>query len=163
METTWWLSKSDQPKANNRDVLLPYSDRMRKLIARGGEYRRERPTGHGATQGAFGRDNGGSIPTNLVTATNSSSNDYYHRQCRQHNLPPHPATIDARVIDFFVRMLTNEGDIVADFLAGSNKVGKVCEALNRRWIASEKSLTYVSGSKFHIPNYRNVAPDICAI
>jgi DNA modification methylase len=60
-------------------------------------------------------------------------------------------------------MLSDERDLVCDFLAGSNKLGKVCEALNRRWITSEKSLTYVSGSKFHVPGYRNVAADICAL
>jgi len=163
METTWWLSKTENPKANNRNVLIPYTERMQKLIATGGEFRRERPAGQGATQGGFGRDNGGSIPTNLITATNSSSNDYYHRMCRKHNLPPHPATISESVLRLFIPLLTDDGDIVYDGLGGSNKVGKVCEDLNRRWIVSEKSLTYLSGSKFHIPNYRNVAPDLCPI
>nr|WP_073257622.1 hypothetical protein [Caldanaerovirga acetigignens] len=32
VNTVWWLSKSDFPKADVRKVLVPYSDRMRKLL-----------------------------------------------------------------------------------------------------------------------------------
>jgi site-specific DNA-methyltransferase (cytosine-N4-specific) len=158
MENVWWLSKTANPKADNRKVLLPYTDRMKKLIDKGGEYRRERPAGHGATQGAFGRDNGGSIPTNVITGTNAASSDYYHRQCREHNLPAHPAMFAEAVPEFFIEMLTDPGDLVYDPLSGSNKVGALCERLGRRWISSERNLDYVSGSKFHVRDYENVAP-----
>lgn len=163
METTWWLSKSENPKANNKNVLLPYSPRMEKLIACGGEFRRETPAGHGATRGAFGRDNGGSIPNNMLTANNSTSSDYYHRQCRAHGLFPHPATWARQVPEFFIKLLTDEGDTVYDCFGGSNVTGAVAEELNRRWLISEKSLTYLSGSKFRFSQYENVAPDLCSI
>jgi len=165
IETVWWLSKTANPKADNRRVLLPYSDRMKKLIANGGEgHRRERPSNHGDWNGpSFGRDNGGSIPTNLITATNAVSNDLYHRACRAAGLPPHPATFADGVPEMFIRLLTDEGDLVYDPLAGSNKVGSICEQLNRRWIASDRSLTYLSGSKFRFAAHQNVTPHVCAL
>lgn len=163
VENVWWLSKTANPKADNRNVLIPYSKHMQRLIAVGGEYRRESPAGHGATQGGFGRDNGGSIPPNLLTATNSNSSDYYHRQCELHGLRAHPASFAEEIPEFFVRLLTDEGDVCYDPLAGSNKTGAVCERLRRRWISSERALTYISGSKFYFKNYQNVASELCAI
>lgn len=163
VENIWWLSKSPNPKADNRRILLPYSDRMLKLISSGGETRRERPTGHGGTKNGFGRDNGGMIPSNLITTTNAQSNDHYHRMCRQHGLPANPAAFGDLIPSYFIKLLTDEGDYCYDPFSGSGRVASECERLNRRWIANDQSLTYISGSKFRIPNYRNVAPDLCAI
>jgi DNA modification methylase len=39
---------------------------------------------------------------------------------------------------FFLKLLTDEGDLVLDPFAGSNTTGAVAEALHRRWIAVEK-------------------------
>lgn len=166
METIWWLSKSDNPKTNMTGVLEPYSKRMRKLIAQGGQSRgwnNRTPSDHSGTIGGFAKDNGGSIPTNLLTATNASSSDYYHRQCEAHGLPAHPATFADAIPEFFIRLLTSPGDLVYDPLAGSNKVGMLCEKLQRAWLSSERSLSYVSGSKFRIRHYNNLAPHLCAI
>lgn len=166
IEPVWWLSKTEHPKANNRRVLLPYTSRMTTLIAKGGQQRgwnRRTPAGHSGTEGGFGRDNGGSIPSNLIKATNSDSCDYYHRMCRLHGIPSHPGRFPKSLPEFFIKLLTDEGDLVYDPMGGSNTTGSVCEELRRRWLISEKSLTYLSGSKFKIPNYRNVAPDLCPI
>ena len=166
IEPIWWLSKTKNPKAHNQHVLLPYSERMTKLIAKGGQQRgwkNRTPAGHSGTKGGFGRDNGGSIPSNLIKAANSDSNDHYHRICRLHGIPTHPGRFPRAIPEFFVKLLTDEGDFVYDPLGGSNTVGSVCEELNRRWLISEKSLTYISGSKFRFPHFRNVAPDLCPI
>lgn len=166
IEPIWWLSKTENPKADNRRVLLPYSERMRKLIAKGGQQRgweNRTPAGHSGTEGGFGRNNGGSIPSNLLRATNADSSGYYHRMCRQHGLPPHPGRFPRAIPEFYIKLLTEPGDLCYDPLSGSNEVGSVAEELGRRWLASEKALTYISGSKFKIPGYRNVAPDLCAI
>lgn len=163
MEHVFWLSKTPHPKADNRLVLEPYSDRMRKLITKGGEFRKLRPSGHGDTKGAFGRDNGGSIPSNLFTATNAASTDHYHRQCRLHGLESHPARWPASIPRLFIKMLTSEGDTVCDPFFGSGVTGEICEELKRKWIGSERSLVYLSGSKFNMPSYRNTAPGLCSI
>jgi len=166
IEPIWWLSKTENPKADNRRILLPYSQRMQKLIAKGGQHRdwqNRTPSGHSGTKGGFGRDNGGSIPSNLITTTNAASNDLYHRMCRQHGLPPHPATFGDSIPAYFIPLLTDEGDLVYEPFSGSGKVPAECERLNRRWIANDRSLTYISGSKFRFRKYRNVAPDLCPI
>jgi DNA modification methylase len=167
IEDVLWLSKTANPKANNKNVLLPTSERIQKLIAKGGQQRgwqNRTPSGHSGTIGGFGRDNGGLIPTNLITATNSASNDFYHRECRKHGLPIHPARFAKAVPEFFVRFLTDENDVVYDPLSGSGIVPMVCEEQNRTWISSERALAYISGSKFHVRhNYRNLAPHLCPI
>lgn len=38
VNTIWWLSKTDNPKANVSNVLVPYSDRMKKLQANPEKY-----------------------------------------------------------------------------------------------------------------------------
>lgn len=162
-ESVLWLSKSPHPRADNRKVLREYTQRMRRLIERGGEYRRLRPCGHGNTRGAFGRDNGGSIPTNLIEATNAAAHDEYCRSCREHGLPIHPGRMPPQIADLFVRMLTPEGGVVYDPFAGSNMVGHVAERLGRTWVSSENCLAYVSGSKFRFPDRTNLAPGLCAL
>jgi hypothetical protein len=163
VEAAWWLSKTANPKADTRNVLQPSSKSMLRVLEEGGERRKRRPSGHGTTERAFRRDHGGSIPSNLLTATNSSSSDRYHRLCFDHGLPPHPATFAREIPEFFIKFLTEPGDLVYDPLSGSNKVGAVCERLKRKWLASERSLSYISGSKFRFDQYQNTAPHLCAI
>jgi DNA modification methylase len=50
--------------------------------------------------------------------------------------------------EFFVKMLTDEGDLVVDLFAGSNVTGKICERFKRRWIAVDIVEEYLEGSKF---------------
>jgi site-specific DNA-methyltransferase (cytosine-N4-specific) len=57
VEHVYWLSKSPNPKADNRRVLIPYTDRMQKLIAKGGQrrgWKNRTPAGHSGTDGGFG-------------------------------------------------------------------------------------------------------------
>src|SRR6266496_128333 len=67
VNTVWWLSKSDFPKANVNRVLAPYSERMKKLLKDSDKYYspKDRPSGH-QISGKFSRDNGGAIPSNLL-------------------------------------------------------------------------------------------------
>jgi site-specific DNA-methyltransferase (cytosine-N4-specific) len=48
---------------------------------------------------------------------------------------------------FFIRLLTDPGDVVWDCFAGSNTTGKAAESLGRRWVSSEKALAYAVGSQ----------------
>ena len=64
VEPIWWFSKSAHPKADNRNVLVPYSDHMLRLL-RTGEYNSGlRPSGWNISK-VWGRDNGGAIPSNF--------------------------------------------------------------------------------------------------
>jgi DNA modification methylase len=145
VEYVFWLSKNDFPKADNRRVLVDYSADMKRLIVRG--YRaKTRPSGHVIT-GKFQRDHGGSIPSNLIERGNNESNSDYMKACVAAGVKPHPARFPKALPDFFIRLLSEPGDIVLDPFAGSNMTGRAAEDLGRRWLAFEMSSEYVEASK----------------
>lgn len=140
----WWLSKTPWPKASNRRVLAPYSDSMKTLLKNG--YRpKKRPSGHDIS-GKFNVDNKAAIPPNLLAFPNTESNSYYLRYCKEKGLRPHPARFPSDLPEFFIRMLTDPGDLVFDPFAGSCVTGEVCERLKRKWICCEKVEEYLQGA-----------------
>jgi len=145
VECLWWLSKTPWPKANNQNVLQEYSPDMHRLLERG--YRvKERPSGHRITR-KF-KDNGGSIPPNVIVCGNNDANGHYLSRCNATGRKPHPARFPAAVPLFFIRFLTDTGDLVLDPFAGSNTTGEVCEAEGRRWVAIECDQDYLKTSRF---------------
>ncbi|MBM4038154.1 MAG: site-specific DNA-methyltransferase [Planctomycetes bacterium] len=151
VDCVWWLCKDPHPKACNRKVLQPYSESMKQLL-RNGYKPMLRPSGHDISS-KFLRDNKGAIPPNLLQIANTESNSRYLRACRQAGLKPHPARYPAMLPEFFIKMLTDEGDLVVDPLAGSNVTGEVCERLRRRWIAVDMVKEYLDGSKFRFNQF----------
>jgi DNA modification methylase len=145
VECLWWLSKTPWPKANNQNVLQEYSPDMYRLLERG--YRtKQRPSGHHITR-KF-KNNGGSIPPNVITCGNNDANSYYMARCSETGRKPHPARFPAAIPQFFIRFLTDPGDLVIDPFAGSNTTGEVCEAEGRKWIAIEHNADYLETSRF---------------
>ena len=135
INTVWWLSKTPWPKAGNRRVLQPYSPSMQELLAKG--YRaKKRPSGHDISK-KFGVDNGAAIPPNLIAIPNTESNSFYLRYCEENGFKPHPARYPAELPEYFIRMLTERGDLVIDPFAGSCVTGEVCERTERRWACIE--------------------------
>jgi len=51
-----------------------------------------------------------------------------------------------KLVDFFVRFLTDPGDRVLDPFAGSNTTGLAAERLRRRWVAFEAERGYAKAS-----------------
>jgi site-specific DNA-methyltransferase (cytosine-N4-specific) len=167
VEYVWWLSKTPWPKANNLSVLKEYSADMLRLNARGIRAT-TRPSGHAINSSFDKIAAGGSIPPNVIEDElvqdaldeymrldsnflkfgNNAANDSYTRKCKENNLKIHPARFPAALPEFFVRLLSEEGDLVVDPFAGSNTTGKVCETLNRKWIAIDLEPTYLEASKF---------------
>ncbi|HEY7158199.1 MAG TPA: site-specific DNA-methyltransferase [Gemmataceae bacterium] len=145
VNTLWWLSKTEAPRADNRRVLRPYSRSMRRLL-RDGYQTAKRPSQHDIGP-HFRRDNGGAIPPNLLQVPNTRSSDEYFRRCRAAGLPIHPARFPAPVPEFFIRFLTEPGQLVLDPFAGSNMTGYVAEQLERRWLSIEIRSDYVAGSQ----------------
>ncbi|HXG12199.1 MAG TPA: site-specific DNA-methyltransferase [Gemmataceae bacterium] len=141
----WWLAKTESPNADNRRVLRPYSRSMRRLLRDGYETAR-RPSQHDISP-HFRRDNGGAIPPNLLEVPNTCSSDDYLRRCRAAGLPIHPARFPLAVPEFFIRFLTEPGQLVVDPFAGSNVTGWVAEQLGRRWLSVEINADYVAGSR----------------
>jgi site-specific DNA-methyltransferase (cytosine-N4-specific) len=145
VEYVWWLSKTAWPKADNRNVLTPYSVDMERLIKRG--YRAKvRPSGHNITH-KFQADRGGAIPANVIERGNNESNSDYIKACQERGLKVHPARFPAALPEFFIKLCTKAGDLVLDPFAGSNTTGYVAEKLGRRWIASELNAEYVRASE----------------
>ena len=149
VNTVWWLSKTENPKANVSNVLAPYSERMKKLIKDPAAFYtpKERPSGHDISKG-FGKDNGGAIPSNLLQYSNTESNSIHIRLCKANEIYPHPARFPRALPEFFIKFLTDDGDTVLDIFAGSNTTGEAAEALGRKWISIESNLDYVIGSAF---------------
>lgn len=149
VNTVWWFSKTEWPKADVTRVLAPYSDRMKKLIEDPDKFYtpKLRPSGHDIGRG-FAKDNGGAIPGNLIQIPNTESNGQYTAGCKLMGVDAHPARFPARLPEFFIRFLTNPGDVVLDIFAGSNTTGQVAETERRRWLAFEERADYVAASTF---------------
>jgi site-specific DNA-methyltransferase (cytosine-N4-specific) len=142
----WWLSKKEHPKADNRKVLKPYSQSMKQLL-KNGYKAKVRPSGHDISD-KFQTDNQGAIPPNLLEIANTESNTAYFRRCKEAGIKTHPARFPQGFAEFFIKFLTDEGDIVLDPFAGSNTTGFVAETLQRQWISFEINEDYVVGSRY---------------
>lgn len=141
----WWLSRTPWPKASNKRVLAPYSESMKSLL-KNGYTPKLRPSGHDISA-KFGRDNGGSVPPNLLALANTESNGAYQEYCKANSFPVHPARFPAGIPEYFIRMLTDEGDLVVDPFAGSCVTGEVAESLKRKWICCELVEDYLRGAR----------------
>lgn len=141
----WWLSKTPWPKASNTRILQPYSESMIDLLKNG--YKAKlRPSGHDIST-KFSVNNGASIPPNILAIPNTESNSAYLRYCTEHGLKTHPARYPAALPEYFIRMLTDPGDLVVDPFAGSCVTGEISERLNRKWICAELREDYVNGAR----------------
>jgi site-specific DNA-methyltransferase (cytosine-N4-specific) len=145
VNVVWWLSKTPNPKADNRKVLKPYSQSMQRLL-KVGYKAKMRPSGHEISD-KFQKDNQGAIPPNLLEIPNTESNSAYLRRCKALGIHPHPARFPQGFAEFFIKFLTDEGDLVLDPFAGSNTTGFVAETLHRQWISFEINQDYVAGSR----------------
>ncbi len=143
----WWLAPSDRPYADNRAVLQNYSESMKDLLRSRRYNAGKRPSGHNVGKKSFLRDNGGSIPSNVLNFSNTSSTDVYQEYCRRKGLKPHPARMQTGLAEFFIKFLTRPGDLVLDPFAGSNTTGAIAEVLGRKWVSIEANREYISGSR----------------
>ncbi len=159
VNTVWWFSKSEFPKADVSKVLTPYSPRMKQLLKDPAKFYdpKKRPSGHDVGK-AFAIDNGGAIPSNLLQIANSDSNGQYLRWCKSLGIKAHPARFPSKLPEFFIRFLTEPGDLVVDIFSGSNTTGFVAEIEGRNWLAFEKEIQYIAASSFRFMD-ENVAKE----
>jgi len=151
VNTVWWFGKTENPAANNRRVLQPYSQAMKSLLKNG--YKAKlRPSGHDISNG-FNKDNGGAIPSNLLTIANTESNSTYLRSCKEFGIKPHPARFPARLVEFFVDLLLDVNPaLIVDPFGGSNVTGRVAEDRGHQWVAFEREDKYMRGSMLRFTN-----------
>lgn len=160
VEYVWWLSKAPFPKANNLEVLKPYSADQHRLNQKGLK-ETQRPSGHIIREGFSATAAGGAIPPNVIEGPpleaeaedllrfgNNASNDPYTRRCKEEGIKIHPARFPRALPEFFIKMLTEPGDVVLDPFAGSNTTGATAESLDRRWIAVDQVEEYLAASRF---------------
>jgi DNA modification methylase len=149
VNTVWWFGKTRWPKADVTKVLAEYSDRMKKLLEDPEAFYtpKKRPSGHDIGK-AFAKDNGGAIPPNLLQISNTESNGSYLRGCKTVGVKGHPARFPAKLPEFFIRFLTEPGDLVLDIFAGSNTTGYVAECEGRKWLAFDDRRDYLAASSF---------------
>lgn len=147
----WWMSKTPYPKADNRKVLVEYSDSMKNLLKTKKYNSGNRPSEHSIGEKSFLTNNKGAIPSNVITAANTHSSSDYQRYCKEKEIQLHPARMPNALPEFFIKFLTNKNDLVLDPFGGSNTTGKVAELLNRKWISVEPNHDYIKGSigRFH--------------
>jgi DNA modification methylase len=156
VNTVWWFSKTAFPKADIKNVLTPYSERMKKLIKDPENFYqpKKRPSGHNISA-CFGKNNGGAIPSNLLNIPNTDSNSIYLKLCKEFGFERHPARFPLALPLFFIKFLTDENDIVLDIFAGSNTTGFAAESINRKWLAFELSQEYLTSSIFRFIDGKN--------
>lgn len=153
----WWMSRTARPKADNRKILTGYSPSMKKLLERQSYNAGTRPSEHTISETSFLTDHGGAIPPNaldfesMLRISNTRSNDAYRSYCKEHDLKVHPARMQPELAEFFIRFLTDEGDLVVDPFGGSNTTGAMAESLDRKWLSIEPNAAYVAGSQGRFP------------
>lgn len=149
----WWLSKTPWPKASNKRVLLPYSDSMKGLL-KNGYKAKMRPSGHDISK-KFQKNNGASIPPNLIAIANTESNSSYLKKCEEMEIKPHPARFPIDLPEYFIRMLTDKNDFILDPFGGSCVTGEAAEKLKRQWACVELIEEYLMGGKLRFPVKKN--------
>lgn len=143
----WWLSPTPNPKADNKRVLKEYSKAMQALLRSGTYNAGKRPSEHNVGEKSFLTDNGGAIPGSVLTYANTHASDDYQSYCRDRGLELHPARMPIDLAEFFIKFLTEPGDLVLDPFAGTNTTGAAAETLGRYWISIEAEEKYVQGSR----------------
>ena|ERR1043166_206361 len=156
----WWMSRSEHPKANNKEVLLPYSQHMKGLLKTRKYNAGVRPSGHVISETGFLKNHGGAIAPNVISLkegeqtlpeallkfSGTSADIKYREFCKNKGYEPHPARMQMGLATFFIQFLTGPGDLVLDPFAGSNTTGYAAEVLKRRWLCVEANKEYAQGS-----------------
>lgn len=146
IDNVWWLTKDpDRCKSDTTKVLKSYSKSMLKYFKTHDENTTTWKKGNGA------------LPTNLLSIPNTNNNTKYHRTCRKLKLKPQPSTMPQKLVEFFIKMLTDENDTVLDIFSGSNTTGYVSQLLNRQSISIEQDLNYIALSSFRFIHDENNA------
>jgi len=164
-EYCFWFSKSDDWTFNMDSIRKPYSDSMQELFkagAQGARPKNTRPSRHSFDLSHKWKDNGGADPGSVLTVddlycltdepgsvisiSNTSSNDTFHRLCKQFKIA-HPARFPQKLVDFFIKAGTNKGDVVLDPFGGSGTTAIVANKLGRDFIYIEINPDYCDMTK----------------
>lgn len=141
-----WFSKSSEWTFNMDSIRKPYSDKMLELFEatpKGDRNSNSRPSRHNFDLSHRWKNNGGADPGSVISISNTSSNDTFHRLCKQFGIG-HPARFPEALVEFFVKAGTNEGDVVLDPFGGSGTTAVVAHRLGRDFKYIEINPDYYS-------------------
>ena len=145
----WFTNDPTSVRSDNRRVLQQHVDRHRKLMEQGGEMRNAN-YGDGAYRlregKSFSNVTVGKIPRNVIERGHSCADTIAYRQeCDRLGIPKHGAMFPTYIPEFFVKFLTNPGELVVDPFGGTGKSGLAAERLGRRWVIAEMMYGYLRG------------------
>ena len=148
VEEIYWFSKTPFPKADNRNVLKPYSEsylRAKKSAEKTGDFERQKRPNLSIAP-AFKVDNGGAIPGNILTFPYCGDDRNFVKACYAQGISKdtiHNARMPIGLPEWFIKFLTNAGDLVADLFCGTGTTGKASSNLNRRFLIADQSYWYL--------------------
>lgn len=145
----WFTNDPLRVRADNRRVLEPHTERHIRLMQAGGAGRTAE-YGDGAYKirlNSYGRITEGKLPRNVIQRGHACPDTMAYRQhATALGLPIHGAMQPTSLSDFFIRFLTEPGDLVVDNFGGTGRFGLAAERLGRRWLITEWILQYLRGS-----------------
>ena len=78
---------------------------------------------------------------------NNDSNGRYLARVAEAGLKLHPARFPVQLPEWFIKLLTDPGDLVVDLFGGSMTTGWAAERTGRNWIGMDLVPEYVSASR----------------
>ena len=96
------------------------------------------------------------VDDEVIEFANTASNTHYLRACKALDLDPHPARFPRQLPEFFIKFLTEPGDVVVDIFAGSNTTGQVADRLDRHWLAFENQRGYLTTSQLRFKKWNDI-------
>lgn len=145
----WFTNDPARVRSDNRRVLEAHTDRHLRLMQAGGA-QRSAVYGDGAYRirpDSYGRMTEGKIPRNVIQRGHACIDTLAYRQhATELGVPVHGAMQPTSIPDFFIRFLTEPGDLVVDTFGGTIRTGLAAERLGRRWLVTEWILQYLRGA-----------------
>ena len=138
---------------------------MKRLLKSGKFKSGKRPSEHVISEKGFLSDNKGSIshnvleleqidenkelrlPYSMFSISNTKSNDFFTKTCKQRGITPHPARMPLELASFFIEFLTDEGDIVLDPFCGSGTTLVAAKMKGRNYIGIDVSIEAIELTK----------------
>lgn len=145
----WFTNDPMRVRSDNRRVLEQHTERHLRLMQAGGA-KRTAEYGDGAYKirpDSYGRITEGKIPRNVIQRGHSCNDTLMYRQHAGNlGLPVHGAMQPTSIPDFFIRFLTEPGELVVDLFGGTIRTGLAAERLGRKWLVTEWILQYIRGA-----------------
>ena len=132
-ERLYHFALSTRPKFNPDAVRVPVRKRTMEDRRRSAKYNHDHVSTTGSGRSAniariLSKET--ALPSNVLVASHAN------------NARDHPATFPSEIPDFFIRLLTDPGDLVYDPFMGSGTSAVVARDLGRKWVGSEISPAY---------------------